>query len=465
VKRLLKILVWLIVLGGLGALLAQRTYVRYQAKQAQTAAAQTPAEPEAVHVVARPAEARDLRDVASLTGTVRPMAEVRVMSKVSGRLEALRLPDGTPVDDGTVIAKAGTPVAVIDHAAFDAQVHQAEAALAALRAEQAKMEAGARPEELEIARANVRAAEAAVLAAKATVAQAKAALENATSDVERVRNLYKASVVTKQQLDGAEAQFAIAREKHQAAGEQVRGAQEQLRAAREQLALTDQGARKEDRAAIAAKVQQTEAALRLAQITLDESTIEAPIAGVVTHKHLDEGNMVSPATPIVTVVQVDTVKVVVGVNERDVALVRPGVTQVVVRLDAYPDQAFTGTVKRVCAVADEQTRTIDVEIHVPNPGRRLKPGMFARIDLVLREKKAVVAIPEDILLRTETETYVYVVNDSTAHRRPVKLGLSEGPMIEVTEGLEAGEIVVHRGQRRLRDGTPVEQVEQREPTP
>jgi len=456
VKKLCKALGWLIVLGGLAALIGHRAFLRYFEKKKAAAKEKAGAAADReVRVLQRRVEARDVREFASLTGTVRPMAEVKVMSKVSGRLEELRLKDGTPVEQGLVIPKKGVRIAIIDHAAFEAEVKQAGAALAALKAEQDKIEAGARPAELEIARANVRGAEAGVEAAKAAVAQARAAQQNAKSDVERIRNLFKEKVVTRQKLDNAEAHFTIAKEKSEAARKQLRGAEEKLRAARERLALTKEGARKEDRAAIAAKVRQAEAALQLAQINLDESTIEAPIAGVVSCKNLDEGNMVSPGVCIVTLVQVDTVKVVVGVNERDIALVKEGRTRATVRVDAYSEVVFEGTVTRVSPVADEMTRTVEVEIHIPNPERRLKPGMFARVDLLLKEKKGVPAIPEDAVLRDEEKTYVYVVNNRKAHRRTVKLGLSEGPLVEVVEGLKVGERVVTRGQRMLEEGVGV----------
>jgi len=456
VKTALKVLAWLIVLGGLAGLAVRAGYLRYLEKlKARSSAPTDPAAAEPLRVVCQRVVPRDIRQVASLTGTLRAMAEVRVMSKVSGRLDELRLADGTPVDEGLVVPKKGARLAVVDHEAFEAQVKQAEAALAAARAEEAKVKAGARPQELDIARANAVAAQSAIQTARTAVAQAQAALVNATSEVERMRNLHRDHVVAKQQLDAAEAQYTIAKEKHEGALQQVKSAEEGLKSASAQLALTEEGARLEDRAAIAAKVQQAEATLRLAKVSLAESTIEAPIAGVVAVKHLDEGNMVAPTVPIVTLVDIDTVKVTVGVNERDISLVQAGKTKATVRADAYAGEAFEGVVEKVSPVADERTRTVGVEIHVPNPRHRLKPGMFARVDLLLREKKGVPAIPEHAVAWQEDQPFVVVVNDGKAHRRPVKLGLAEGPVVEVAEGLEAGALVVTHGQQGLKDGDRV----------
>lgn len=455
VAKTLKLLAWLAVLGGLGYWAAVRGYARYQEKrgQAKASAAKGPSGP--VHAPGLKAVARDLRRVAVLTGTARAMAEVRVMSKVSGRLEALRLENGTPIELGSVIETKGAPIAVIDHEAFVAQVQQAEAALAALRAEEAKMRAGARPEELEIAAANAKAAESAVLGAKANVAQAQASLKNATSEVERLRKLFREKVATQQQLDGAEAQFAIAAERLVAAQEQVRGAEQQLKAAREQLALTQKGARQEDRDALAAKVRQAEAALQLARINLDESTIKAPIPGIVVHKNLDEGNMVSPGVPIVTLAAVCPVKIIVGLAERDLPFVREGTSKATVTVDAYAGETFEGTVQRISPVVEERTRTVELEIHIANTDRRLKPGMFTRVELLLEERKGVVTIPDYAILWEDEKPFAVAVEGGKAQRRPLKLGLREGATVEVLEGLKAGETVLTRGHHGLENGAPV----------
>ncbi len=473
-KRLLKTLAWLIVLGAGAYFAVSAGYRRYLEKKA-AATAQAKTGDEARRVATVRVTARDVRQTAVLTGTVKPMAEVRVMSKVSGRLDSLRLKDGTLIEQGTIIPKKDTQIAVIDHEAFAAQVKQAEATVKALEAELVRVNAKARPEELAIAQANIKGAQAAiegaqaaVEGAKAAVAQAQASLKNAASDIERTRNLFKDKVATQQQLDAAEAQFTIAHERHQAAlqqvrtaEQQVRSAEQQLRAAQEQFALTEKGARQEDRDAVAAKIEPAKAALDLANISLKESNIEAPIAGVVSCKNLDEGNMVSPGVCIVTLVQMDTVKVVVGLAERDLPLVQVGKTKATVRVDAYAGETFEGTVQKLSPVVDERTRTIEVEIHVPNSNHRLKPGMFTRVELVLVEKKGVPVIPENAVTWVEDKPFVTLVNGGKAHRVQVKLGLAEGPVVEAAEGVQPGALVIVRGQQGLKEGDPVAVAEEK----
>jgi len=103
-----------------------------------------------------------------------------------------------------------------------------------------------------------------------------------------------------------------------------------------------------------------------------------------------------------------------------------------------------------------------VEIRVPNPGMRLKPGMFARMTIVLQERENVVVVPDSALIREQDNVYVFVANAGNAHRREVKLGLLQSEYYEVLEGLSVGELVVTRGHRQIEDGQAVEVIQEME---
>ena len=103
--------------------------------------------------------------------------------------------------------------------------------------------------------------------------------------------------------------------------------------------------------------------------------------------------------------------------------------------------------------------TVEVEILVPNPDHRLKPGMFARVRLVVAEHEDVAVIPDYALVQAEGQApHVFVVNDRRARQRSVALGLTEGSVVEVVEGLQPGDLVVTRGQHLLKDDMQVEAV-------
>jgi HlyD family secretion protein len=209
-----------------------------------------------------------------------------------------------------------------------------------------------------------------------------------------------------------------------------------------------------------AQVEQANAALRQTQVMLEDAAIEAPIAGVVSAKFVDEGDLASPATPLLEIVDVDTVKLYGGIAERMTPQIRPKETLVEARVDAYPDEVFSGYIHNVAVKVAPQTRTVELETRLPNPGHRLKPGMFARLTVVVDEQKEVALVPAAAVIRQGTATGLYVINSGVASYRTVELGRSQGDMQEVLEGVAVGEHVVVRGQHLVQDGAEVEIVEE-----
>jgi RND family efflux transporter MFP subunit len=208
----------------------------------------------------------------------------------------------------------------------------------------------------------------------------------------------------------------------------------------------------------AASLTTDSANLELAEINLRESTIISPIDGIVTTKYIDEGNLIKVGDRIVTIADMKTVKVVVAIAEKyggDVAVGMP----VRIKVDAFADRVFDANVYSVYPSLDEQTHTIQVEIRLDNSEMLLKPGMFARVTLVTEAKKDVIVISRDVVLGGKIdEPYVYTVEDETAHKRVVSVGIIQADRCEITEGLKAGETLVVNGMHLLTDGSSVELV-------
>ncbi|MFB0553646.1 MAG: efflux RND transporter periplasmic adaptor subunit, partial [Phycisphaerae bacterium] len=209
-----------------------------------------------------------------------------------------------------------------------------------------------------------------------------------------------------------------------------------------------------------ANVKQAEAVLTTAKITFDKATIKAPITAVVSDRYVDEGDMVGPTIALIKIVDIKTLKVLGGVGERYLPQLVPGETAVHVKTDAYPQDVLEGTVYKVGVAVDPATRTAKVEIRVPNPDMRLKPGMFARMTIVMQERENIVVVPDSALIRNEEGVYVFIANAGKAHRREVKLGLLQSEYYEVLEGLSVGELVVTRGRRQIEDGQAIEVVQE-----
>jgi membrane fusion protein (multidrug efflux system) len=127
-----------------------------------------------------------------------------------------------------------------------------------------------------------------------------------------------------------------------------------------------------------------------------------------------------------------------------------------VRAEAYPDRVFEGTVTRVVQALNRQTRTMTVEVDLPNQDHLLKGGMFARVEVMVGTHQNAVQIPADALTRLDELQYIYIVKDGKALQIPVEIGDRIGARIEITKGLTGSEQVIVSGKDLVSDGTPVE---------
>lgn len=208
----------------------------------------------------------------------------------------------------------------------------------------------------------------------------------------------------------------------------------------------------------AANLASAKANLELAQINLRESSIPSPIDAVVTAKYIDEGNLINIGDKIVGLADMKTIKVVVALSEKYATATAAGMP-VRISVDAFADQEFDARIYSVYPALDEQTRTIQVEVRLNNEAMLLKPGMFARVDLITKHANNVMVIPRDVILGGKIdEPYVYVVDGQVAHKRIIKRGITQADRVEVVEGLKGGEKLVVNGMQFLKDGIGVEVV-------
>ena len=147
--------------------------------------------------------------------------------------------------------------------------------------------------------------------------------------------------------------------------------------------------------------------------------------------------------------------VLVEVVEKDVPLVKIG-QKAELRSEAYPDQVFEGTVTRIVQALNRATRTMTVEIDLPNPDRRLKGGMFARVEILVGTHRQALQIPIDAVSRLEDTQYVYIVQEGKARRINIDIGARRDNHVEITNGLTGGEQVIVSGKDLVHDGTPVQ---------
>jgi RND family efflux transporter MFP subunit len=276
----------------------------------------------------------------------------------------------------------------------------------------------------------VNRAKANLEAARANVVSAEATIRNAKVSLDRMRTLIKEEFVSQQDLDNAQAAYDVA------------------------VAQVD---------SLRAQVHQMEVALQQAETNLTYSYIRAPFPGSISLRNLDAGAFVSGSTGststlsrgILVLQDITTVRVLVDVVEKDVPLVQIG-QPAELRAEAYPDRVFRGTVTRVVQALDRNTRTMTLEVDIPNPDRALKGGMFARVELVVGTHVNALQIPIDAVTRLESDQYVYTVQEGKARRAPVVLGIQSDGLIEVTKGLTGTDPIIVSGKDLVTDGVKVD---------
>ncbi|UCG27007.1 MAG: efflux RND transporter periplasmic adaptor subunit [Bacteroidales bacterium] len=193
---------------------------------------------------------------------------------------------------------------------------------------------------------------------------------------------------------------------------------------------------------------------------LEENTrLKAPYSGIITGRYYNEGELFSPTpnTPsgkpaIITLMKIDRLKVYVSLPEEYLPQVKRGLPAIL-NTDVYPEKDFPGSLFRIYPTIDATTKTFRVELHIPNGEELLRPGMFARIHLILGKRKALVVPAITVLQQPGTnDKYIFINNDGVAQRVFVRIGERFDEQLEIISGqLKGGEELIFAGQNRLED--------------
>jgi membrane fusion protein (multidrug efflux system) len=271
-------------------------------------------------------------------------------------------------------------------------------------------------------------AEANLEASKKALAQAQAEWRDANTNLKRVSQLHEEGVIATSQLDVAQSRF-------DAVEAQVR--------ARE------------------ADIDRFRALVDLARKRLSDTEIVAPIAGEIRERLVSIGETVKEKIPLFQLVIADPLKFQGTVPERfapEIKIEQP----VDVQVEAFADRVFPGTVLRVSPAVDVQTRSLSLEAKVPNPDRLLKPGFFAKGLILTGVSPQAVFVPEDAVYSYVGITKAFVIHDGTAQERLVKTGFRKDGMVEITDGLQPGEVVATSSLPQLYQGAKVQAVDGKE---
>ncbi len=203
-----------------------------------------------------------------------------------------------------------------------------------------------------------------------------------------------------------------------------------------------------------ARVDGLKAAMSTAELNAGRCRIRASAAGVVNRLDAEPGRFINPGDWVAEILQLDRIKVRVGIPESDVSAVRH-IDQFDIQVDALDNRIFKGTKHFLSRTADPLARLYDLFIKIDNPDREILPDMFVRVDILKKAIPDALVIPLYATISRSNTHIVYVVKNGKAHTRPVTLGIQEGWRVQVVNGLSAGEEVIVVGQRGVNDGDHV----------
>jgi len=247
--------------------------------------------------------------------------------------------------------------------------------------------------------------------------QAKATLLNNQVNYERLRILFEKGLTSKGDLDNAETLVKVSE----------------------------------------AQVQTAQANYNSAKLQLGYCSISAPFSGYITKKFLDQGSLVSSGTSnsIFLLSNISRLKIMVNVLEKDIPAL-DNINNVTIKTDAYPGEEFKGVFKKMSQSVDINTRTMPVEVDIDNKDGMLKPGMFARVELVLDKHDNVIIVPLQCVRKDEKGSFVFSVNgENNAVKIYVKTGIESNNKIEIVSGLSDADMVVMVGQELLKENSKV----------
>lgn len=278
--------------------------------------------------------------------------EVRVSTKVPGQVEQLLVQEGSTV-------KAGDTLAVLDHATLGFQWKQAEAGVELADAQYRLLVNGARSEDLR--------------SAEEAVTQSQSAFDNAQTDYTRMKELFASHTVSQKQMDDAESRYTIA--------------QAQLNTARQNLQKMKTFARPEDLAAARARLSQAQANADLLKKQMNDSYVVAPVAGTVTQKPIEIGELLGAGATIASIARLEKLNLMIYVNETDLGKIKLGGSADVV-IDTNPNEVHKGTIIYISPIAEFTPKNVQtkedrtklvfgVKLEVANPNMVLKAGMPA----------------------------------------------------------------------------------------
>lgn len=470
-------------------------------------------------------ERREISVQDRITGNFSAFKKVNIPTELGGIVDQIKVGVGDSVEQDEELL-------ILNQDKIKIQIKQAEASLAAVRANYQQLKNGASQEELNRAQASYEQAQASLEGARSNLKlmeemfndkinlkmqltsaesqlanaeqqlasarerynQAEINFEQAEREYERMQYLFEEKVITEKQFEGAESQYKNAKsalntaqigleqakiglntaqqsyelteqtfnnptqlkQQLESARSQVNSAEAGLAVAKANLEQVKNGASQQQLNASLAQVKQAEAGLEQARLSLSNSVVKSPIKGIISAVRTEEGEILSPGQPIITVIDIDQLYLEVSVTAATMSRLNEG-DQVRIVPEAIRDEELSAEIDTISPAADPVSKNFPVKMLLANSDHKIKPGMFADAVFTVQSAENTLVLPISSIIGFDSpEPYVYIVEAGKAVKKDVKIGIVSDNLVEVLSGIEENDRVVTRGQNRLTAGEEVE---------
>jgi RND family efflux transporter MFP subunit len=348
-----------------------------------------------------------IRRQVDLSGTLLSPDQAKVSSEVAGIVRQLDVELGTEV-------RVGQPLVHLVPRELELALERAESALRQVEAQLGidRSQDKQPPPDEQIA----------------SVRQAIANRDDARAAYTRATSLSSRGLLSQVDRDTAETRFKVSEANYQASIDTVHS--------------------------LKASLQDRRASYDLAQKKLADAVIKAPVAGSVSERFVQPGEFINVNTPVVTIVQMQPLKLKTSIQEKHASLIRPG-QPVKFIVEAFPERPFVGKIAYVSPAVDQTTRTFVVEAIVDNTSRELKPGFFAKGQVETRVDENVMAVSEEGISTLAGVSTVFVIEDGKARQQIVTVGERHGKLVEIIDGLKGHETLASSNLSQLATGVSV----------
>ena len=460
-----------------------------------------------------------------ITGNFSPFKKVNIPTELGGIVDQINVSVGDSVEEDQELLK-------LNQDKLNIQIKQAEASLAAARANYQQLKNGASQEEINRAQASYEQAQASLEGARSNLKlmeemyndkinlkqqltsaesqlanaeqqlasaresynQAEINFEQAEREYERMQYLYEEKVITEKQFENAESQYKNSRsalntaqigleqakiglntaeqsyeltkqtfnnptqlkQQLENARSQVNSAEAGLAVAEANLEQVKKGATQEQLNASLAQVRQAEAGLEQARLSLSNSVVKSPTKGIISAVRTEEGEILSPGQPIITVIDIDQLYLEVSVTAATMSRLNKG-DKVRIIPEAVRDEELSAEIDSISPEADPASKNFPVKMLLKNPEHKIKPGMFADAVFSVQSADNTLVLPISAIIAFDSpDPYVYVVEDNQPVRKDIQIGIISDNLVEILSGIDEDDQVISRGQNRLTNGEEVE---------